>query len=269
MAILVYFILGIGLNILGIVLFGIDIEWWVPTMSIVFGIFCLFLSGYHLNEECGFIDDFIEKRKKAKADKIANGKFNPEPMSMVPMFIKAYEERKELGNGYIMTKAKKFIKSGYDEILRNWTFVARETTILDGVGGEENVKKILFEAIEAEMVLLICLDEELSGDYEIYCDFCRSCGFTPRTKTGVRQYCDELSKDKYKKAIDKITFFYGVARRCVSPYYYERIVQGFCYLSLSDNIVNGNEYDVICASFFSKDIDTFPKTWEQFKLEYK
>lgn len=265
MGIFIYAVLGIGLIVLGVFVLGSNPEWWVPVLTFASGIFCLFMAFYKLDEEFGIMD--MLRRKKA--DKIANGKFKPQPLNMVPMFIKAYEDRKDCGNGYIMKQAKSNILSGYKAILKNWMFVAKETNTFDDLGGEEIVEKLLFEAIEAELTLLLCLDDMLDSDYSIYCDVCKALGHTPRTKENLRKYNHTLCENKYEKAIQKIGFLYSVARRCVAPEKIEALVQGFCYLALSDNTVDESEYDVILVSFFDEDIDVYPKTWEQFKLEYR
>lgn len=265
MGIFIYAVLGIGLLVGSGFLLTMNPEWWVVALTAVCGLGCLAIALYKLDEEFGIMD--MLRRKKA--DKIANGKFKPQPLNMVPMFIKAYEDRKDCGNGYIMGKAKSNILSGYKAILKNWMFVAKETNTFDDLGGEEIVEKLLFEAIEAELTLLLCLDDKLDSDYNTYCDICKALGHTPRTKENLRKYNHTLCENKYEKASQKIRFLYSVARRCVAPEKIEALVQGFCYLALSDNIVNETEYEVILVSFFDKDIDVYPKTWGQFKLEYR
>lgn len=269
MAIFMYALLGVGMIVLGGLSFGIGAEWWAGLILIGFGLLCLGISVYKLNDEYRFISDFFEKKKGARANKIWNAEYKTRPMNMVPMFVKAYDERKNVSRAYIMGKARSCILSGYKAILKNWMLVARETDKLDNVGDEERIRQILYEAIEAELVLLVCADEKIDdGDYDVYCNVCRALSGTPRTKADMRVYCQELMDNPKETVEKKIGFFYNVARRNVRPAKFEKLVQGFCYMALSDNTVHEDEYNVISLAFFREGLDTFPKTWEQFKREY-
>lgn len=264
MAIFIYAVLGIGLLVGSGFIITMNPEWWVPVLTAVCGLGCLAIAIYKLEDEYGI----FQQRRLKKADKVMNFKFKPKAMNMMPMFIKAYDDRKEHGNDYIMRKAKSNIITGYNAIYKNWKLVARETNYFDNLGGEGLVDTALFDAIEVVLTLLVCLDERLDSDYDVYCGICKALGHKARSKAELTKYAHELASDNYEKASQKCSFFYAVARRCVAPEKFQTMVQGFCYLALSDNTAYEDEYTIIAACFFQKEIDTFPATWEQFKREY-
>jgi hypothetical protein len=264
MAIFIYAVLGIALLVGSGFIISMGPEWWVPVVTAVSGLACLAMAVYKLEDEYGIFHQFRMK----KASKIMEGKFKPRSLNMVPMFIKAYEDRKDCGNGYIMDKAKSNIIRGYKAILKNWRFVAKQTNQFDDLGGEKTVEAVLFDAIESLLTLLICPDGRLDSDYDVYCDICQTLGHKARSKAELKKHFQSMNQDKTEETLKTITFFYSVARRCVAPDKFEALVQGFCYLSLSDNTVFEDEYIVIAMCFFDEDIDTYPKTWAQFKREY-
>jgi hypothetical protein len=268
MGIFLYSLFGIAFSVLGIVCFTVDIEIWVGFVFLAFGLLCLGIAVYKLDEEFDFISKYLRKKREDKADKIAGGKFKKQPLHMVNMLIKSYEDRKTCGKEYLLRRAANNLTSGYKTMLANWKFVEKETNRFHENGGVEYIDKTLFECFESILILLICADEQLSGDYDAYCKICKRMSHTPRSKTEVRRLVDTLLDDKAKMGNEKLSIFYNSCRSCMPSGKYTDMVQGVCDLMLLDNVVHENEY-LILRLLFEKDLDVFPKTWEQFKLEYK
>jgi hypothetical protein len=266
--IFIYAFLGIAATAVGGVCFGLDKELWIGLLAIGVGFVFMVLAIYYLDKKYGFISNPIRNRKKEKVEKISNGNYEMKPLRMVSMMIRAYEDRRTLGSLYVLEKAIENITSSYKALLKNWKFVARESDKLDSVG-EDGVEKILFDAFESLVIMLINADENLELDYDIYCAFCARTSHTPRTKEEVRTLAAALFENNGAKAVEKTKLFKEVGRACMPHKKYFDLVQGFCHLALSDNIVDEGEYVVISMTLFKKGFDTIPDTWEDFKKEYR
>lgn len=114
--------------------------------------------------------------------------------------------------------------------------------------------------------------DEKRDDYDFYKRFCQEAGkdlggVAPIKKSELTEIAIKIignGKDGY--GLKLFGFLKYGGRRSVKSRIYTEFVQAICYLMLFDETVHENEY-YICSILFD-DIDKYPKTWEQFKLEY-
>ena len=261
MGIVVYSLLGIISIVLGCVSFSLGAELWVGWILFGLAFVCIGVVFYKLDKKFAFISKLLCKR----GEKIAQGKYEMKPLDLVSMMIRAYEERQTMGSGYIIQKAIDNITFSYKTLLKNWKFIARGSNRL----GEDEVEQILFDSFESLIITLINIDEKLDTDYDAYCAFCERTSHTPRSKEEVRALMDDLFENHAEKAVEKSKLFVDVVRSCMPHRKYFDLVQGFCYLALSDNIVNEGEFEIISIVLFTKGVDILPKDWGDFKQQYK
>lgn len=271
MGIIIYFLVGIASIVASIISFSLGVEWWAGLIILICGIGSIIIALYKLDEETSFFTDYLKNRKKQKADKIYNNEFKTEKLDMVKMLIKAHDERKEYGKAHIEKKAFNGIMRFYKELQKNWTLVARENEEYKKECDEAEVKRRLFGAFEALIIIAVDCDEK-RDDYDFYKRFCQEAGkelgrVAPKKKSELTEIATKIignGKDGY--GIRLFSFLKYGGRRSVKSRIYTEFVQAICYLMLFDEIVHENEY-YICSILFD-DIDKYPKTWEQFKLEY-
>lgn len=271
--VVIYFILSIASFGGAIACFSLGAEWWVGGMFIVFGIFAIILALAKLDDETMVISDAITNMRKKKANKIAKGECRTEPLYLVKMFIKSYEDRKDISNAYIRDRAAKNIASSFKELSKNWEFVFEEVdffkTLETPINNVEDVKGYLRTSLEDLFAMIAVTGDNFDGSYAVYSQVCPKLGLSQKTKTEMKKRSEELFADKSKKAAESISFFAGVSRRSMSAFSYERLVQGFCDLALVGGVVHEEEYNFIKITFFNKTFgDVFPETWDQFKREY-
>ena len=272
--VVIYFILSIASFGGAIACFSLGAEWWAGGIFIVLGILAIIVALAKLDDETMVISDAITNMRKKKANKIAKGECRTEPLYLVKMFIKSYEDRKDISNAYIRDRAAKNIASSFKELSKNWEFVFNEIdffkTLEPPINDVEDVKKYLRNSLEDLFAMTIVAGDNFDGGYAVYGQVCQKLGFAQKTKPEMRKLSDELFADKSKKAAESISFFMGVSRRSMSAFSYERLVQGFCDLALVGGVVHEDEYSFVKITFFDKAYgDVFPETWEQFKREYK
>ncbi len=266
-----YFILSIASLVASIVLFSIQAEWWVGAMFIVFFVVALIVAIYKLDDETSIISNAIKRKKQAKADSIAKGEFEKTPLNMVPMFIKAYDDRKDMGVGYIKDKAVNNIASVINEITKSWKLVYNETSHLSdsGIKSEDDIKRLIDLALEDMFAMLICNGDSFDDGYSVYLRICEKIKHVSLSKTELRKLNERLLDERGEKGCQTIIFFSSISRSCMKASSYENLVQGFIYFSLLNESVYENEYELIKMYFFDERVgDIFPDTWEQFKKEY-
>ncbi|MBO5313297.1 MAG: hypothetical protein J6B29_04960 [Clostridia bacterium] len=260
-----YFILGLISIAVSIISWSFGAEWWVGTMFIVLGIGAFAIAIYKLDEDTMLISNFIngkrEKSRAEKADKIVNSKYRTSSMNMVEMFNKAYDERKEQGADYIGKKGLRYILPAYREIISNLHIYQKE---IGKEITEEEARDFVFAEFQINLAFVFGCDERgiTSVEYSLYCDFCRKLGEKPMTMAKFNSYPSELMNKEDGRYFNARAWRGGIEDKK-----YRDMVMGFCYLAMLDETVHENEYYVIRA-FFHADIDRFPKTWEQFKMEY-
>jgi hypothetical protein len=267
------FILAAVLIITGIALLCTSCESWIGATLIATGAFVLLWGILKLDDEKGIFSKRIEKKQKEKGEKISSGKFKTCALNMVPMFIKAYDEHKEYGKEYAEMLAVNGIATGFNTILKNWIYVFNTTDYfeqVEAIKSEQDIRNVLNEAFEVILALFIETGESMQHTYEAYRKICKKTKLTVRTKAELKKISEKALAQDLNGAISTYKMFSSVSRECMSASSYEKMVQGFCYLSVLGGSVHENEYSVIYIYFFSEQYgDKYPKTWEQFKIEYK
>lgn len=272
--VVIYFILWLASIVISIVSFNMGAEWWVGAIFIALSFLALIMALAKLDDETMVISNAISNIRKKKATKIAKGECKTEPLYMVNMFIKSYEDRKDISNAYIRDRAAKNIASSFNELLKNWELVFDESDFFKKletpINNVEDIKKYLISSLEDLFAMNAFAGDNFDGGYAVYSQVFEKLSFPQKTKTEMKKLSNELFADKSKKAGESVSFFMGVSRRSMSAFSYERLVQGFCDMSLVGGVVHEDEYNFVKIVFFSKDYgDIYPETWEQFKSEYK
>ena len=276
MGIFINFLLAIAFFVFSGISISLEAEGWVAAVLILSGIVFIVIGLFKIEEEYGIFSNYLKFKKDKKVDKIYNGKYKATPLNMVPMFIKAYDHRKEYGVKSLARNALSNISKGYSELRKNWSLVAKDGKL--GKIDEKEVEYLLFDAVEALLTMFICCDDSADDDYEIYKNFCTKFSHKPLSKYDLLKYNKELfdktktdknGKNNFEKTCEKLNFFKSVCRKYISPSSYAAFAQGFCYASLMDNSVYEDEYKLILIAFFDEGIDVFPDKWEKFKREYK
>jgi len=273
-AILLYSLAGLGLLAGGIWGFIAGVEWWAGLILIGAGLGSIAIALYKLDEETNCFTDARARGKARKVRKITDGKYKIKPLNMVPMLIRAYDERKEYGESYITKRALRCILSGYGAMRKNWKFVAKECPEQVANLDVSTTENLLFTTLSNLLTAFVAIDGCVDAEYQVYRKFCKRANkdFTPLSKTELQEKCNHLltkNEEGVLRLHHSTRFIRGVCRGCISSNAYEEFVMGFCYLTLADNIVCEDEYVLLETVFFDPELDRYPKTWEQFKKEYQ
>ena len=142
------FLLSVISAVCSAFMFRMEAEPWVSWMCVVFALFLLIYALVKLDDETDLFSNAIQKKRVEKAKKTSLGQHETRPISMVPMFIRAYEERKEFGKDDIQSKAVRYISSTCKKLEKSWNLVYDEITEMREIGKRENVKITIVKVVE-------------------------------------------------------------------------------------------------------------------------
>ena len=267
------FLSAIACIVFSCVMFSMEAEWWVAWMFIVFAFLLLIYGLAKLDDETGCIEKFLQKKRHQRAKKISQGKHKTCPLHMVSMFDKAYKDREDINAGYIRDKAISYIVSVYKKMVKSWELVYDETDDLSKHVKREEVSDCITNAIEIMLAAFYEYGDSPSDVYSVYSRVFKKINRPIKTKQELQKIgksCLNKDNDTRSPLLKSVQFFSGISRKCIPADYYEKIAQAFCYISLLNNSVYEDEYLLVKLYFFyESENDIFPKSWQQFKLEYK
>ena len=132
---------------------------------------------------------------------------------------------------------------------------------------KENIKneQAIFKILRSIIIKLILCDLNLhQEEYEAYCAFVKYCGFKPETI----EECKKIYKTTSLKYLKGCIIYVLKFRPIIPADFWEQFLLALCYLCLADGVMYEDQYYIL-SSFFEKDFDTKPETWEDYKKEHK
>jgi hypothetical protein len=259
MSIILFFLLGLALIGVSIYSFTLGVEWWAGVILIACGLGRIARAMYLLHEETDCFGGILKKLEQAREDRIATKarRERQRKMNMVQLFNYVWDSKHKVSTERAEDEVRNLLSHAYVELTKKYRAYCEEKGI--------EYKNEIFYTFQLIIVYIIkCNDDLTYNEYEFYKKFCAFAGIEYLNRPEFDALYEKKSVDDLCEDIQFIVDL----RSHINPDRYEGFVAGLCYLSVLDGKVDENEYYII-RCFFEKGFDEWPKTWEQFKIEWK